>query len=188
LKFVESPLTQEIVQELLDYDPLTGVLTWKERDCHWFKSDRDCRGWNIRFSGKPAFTAVETSGYFRGRILGKCYKAARIIWLWMTGNFPVEEIGHKDHDRLNNKWENLQDASPQENRKNQIRYITNSSGRTGVLWHKRDRKWCAQIRVGGRNHHLGYYADYDEACAARAAAELEYGFSPGHGQPRGMAA
>jgi len=26
-----SELTQEIVRELLDYNPATGVLTWRER-------------------------------------------------------------------------------------------------------------------------------------------------------------
>jgi len=32
-------LTQDIVRELLDYDPATGAFTWKWRDIKWFKAD-----------------------------------------------------------------------------------------------------------------------------------------------------
>jgi hypothetical protein len=64
-------LTQEIVRELLDYDPATGSLTWRTRDRKWFKFDRDQNAWNKRFAGQPALTYCDDQGYLCGKIFGK---------------------------------------------------------------------------------------------------------------------
>lgn len=40
---MEMKLTQEIVRELLDYDPETGIMRWKARAIEWF-SVEDPRG------------------------------------------------------------------------------------------------------------------------------------------------
>lgn len=49
----------------------------------------------------------------------------------------------------------------------------------GVTWHKRDRKWVAQIMVKGRHIHLGYFSTAEEAAAAYAtAANFQEGPAP----------
>lgn len=47
----------------------------------------------------------------------------------------------------------------------------NTSGKNGVGWDKRARKWRAHIRVDGKQVHLGLFRDIDDAAAARTTAE-----------------
>jgi hypothetical protein len=51
---------------------------------------------------------------------------------------------------------------------------TNTSGYSGVHWHRRDRKWIARIRVGDRRVHLGSFDDPVEAARAYNRAALEH--------------
>lgn len=50
----------------------------------------------------------------------------------------------------------------------------NTSGRTGVGWHKVAGKWYATIQHKGVQHHLGLFSDFSEAVSAREAAELKF--------------
>ena len=78
-------LTQKIVRELLDYDPDTGLPTWKKRDVKWFakesrfSSHAQANMWNGKFANKQAFTAKNGNGYFQGKIFGRLFDAHRII-------------------------------------------------------------------------------------------------------------
>jgi hypothetical protein len=50
----------------------------------------------------------------------------------------------------------------------------------GVSWHKKSEKWRADIKVNGRNIHLGTFEDKQSALDARAAAEAKHGFHKNH--------
>ena len=50
----------------------------------------------------------------------------------------------------------------------------NQSGRTGVCWDKEANKWLATISKGGTQLKLGRFVDFDEAVAAREAAEIRF--------------
>lgn len=49
----------------------------------------------------------------------------------------------------------------------------NTSGVSGVTWHKRIKKWQANIQFQGIRYHLGYYTDINSAKKIRKAAEKE---------------
>lgn len=49
----------------------------------------------------------------------------------------------------------------------------NSSGATGVSWHKGTGKWYARIQFKGQKYSLGYYSDKNNAIKVRKAAEEE---------------
>ena len=49
----------------------------------------------------------------------------------------------------------------------------NSSGVTGVHWQRDRQCWVATIHIKGKCKYLGCYKDFDEAAAARKAAEEE---------------
>jgi HNH endonuclease len=183
----DGNLTQEIVRELLDYDPLTGALTWKRRDRKWFRSDRHWTNWNSKFAGKPALNAVHgKKGYLHGGIFYRLYKAHHVIFFWMTGRWPDPQVDHENHDTADNKWSNIVEATNHDNSKNQSLFRTNKSGHTGVS--KVRNRWRAKIGVNraitASDIHLGYFDAFDEACAARKAAERKYGFHPNHGKPK----
>lgn len=50
----------------------------------------------------------------------------------------------------------------------------NTSGKTGVSFHKKTGKWETYISVEGEFIKLGYFEDFEEACAVRTEAELKY--------------
>ena len=171
-------LTQEIIRELLDYDPETGRLFWKKRDRKWFKTDRSFKIWNTKNFGKEAFTCVNACDYLVSGIFGVKYYAHRIIWLYMTGSFPKEQIDHINHVTTDNRFCNLREATNQENSQNQSLHKNNKSGQTGVWKDEVYHKWRAYIR-GKR---ISHFDTFEEAVAARKVAELNCGFHENHGK------
>jgi hypothetical protein len=136
-------LTQEVVHELLSYDPSTGTLTWRKRARNWFQSDGDCKKWNTRYANKPALTHTEKRGVLSGRVLSRNYLAHRVIWLWMTGQWPTDEIDHKNRDPADNRWRNLREATRKQNGRNLSMSKRNKSHRIGVGWDQSRRRFYA---------------------------------------------
>lgn len=167
------------LKELLDYDEITGVFTWKKRhgSHHWIKS------WNARHAGKEAFSSVDKKGYKCGSVLGVMVKAHRVAWLYVHGVWPDDQIDHLNGIRHDNRIINLRDVSNQDNGKNATLSKRNSSGVTGVHWRKSRDRWIASIRCNGKLVSLGSFCDFNEAVRVRKAAEVRYGFHENHGKP-----
>jgi len=121
------------------------------------------------------------NGYRKVRIDGVAYKTHRIIWKMCHGADPVEQIDHIDHDPLNNRIENMREASSVENNRNSSRRKDNVSGVTGVHFKKGNQKWAAKIHVEGKAIHLGFFTQRWHAIRARKLAEIGYGFHQNHG-------
>jgi hypothetical protein len=184
-KGIAMKITQDIVRRLLDYDPDTGLLRWKRRDRSLFGSDRAFNTWNTRFAGKEAGYQISNENkYLYIGIFGRAFLAHRIIFLWMTGDWPSEEIDHVNRDRIDNRWLNLRAASRLQNSKNQPMRVNNKSGHTGVHWLKREGLWRAQINVDTKVLTLGYSADLSRMVRLRKAAEVLFDFDPTHGAAR----
>lgn len=183
-------LPVETLQQLLSYDPDTGLLTWLERDVSWFRNTAGRRAehaqnlWNSKHAGKTAFTSKDTHGYFMGAILGQAHLAHRVAWALHTGSAPTRQIDHVNHLRTDNRATNLREVDVLGNRMNHTRRRTNTSGHTGVVWHPKREQWIAQVKVHSVNHYLGLFADYDTAVAARLAKQAELGFHPNHGKEK----
>ena len=181
-------LNADTVRELLHYDPETGALTWKPRDRRWFKTERSCNAWNARYAGEPAGAhKIHPSGYnyHHVSVLGRCYYAGPLVWLLMTSAWPQGEVDHIDRDPLNQKWSNLRDVSASVNSRNKSAQARiKGQGYPGVNFRRQEGVWCARIGYNGKQMSLGYHKTLLDAVAARKRAEREFGFSPGHGQPR----
>lgn len=176
----ERQLTQEYVRSLFDYDPETGILTWKERPLSHFSTRRAWNSTNSRCAGKVA-GRLDSNGYVEVGIDGKIYKAHRVIWIIQTGEWP-DEIDHDDGVRDNNRFKNLKNGSHGGNMLNKSKRRDNQSGICGVGWHKKDCRWIAHIKVSGKQIRLGGFVNMEDAIAARRAAEAQYGFGKTHGQ------
>lgn len=85
-----------------------------------------------------------------------------------------EQVGHVNHDGLDNRRENLRACSPTENARNRRLRSDNRVGLKGVAWHKGKKKWRSRIRISGVEKFLGYFDCPEKAHAAylRAAEDL----------------
>ncbi|EKM2404021.1 HNH endonuclease signature motif containing protein [Escherichia coli] len=121
--------------------------------------------------------------YLGTKIKGKGYYIHVIVWVMHNGPIPKGyQIDHLDHNRYNNRIENLRLVTNQENHRNMPIRKDNCSGYTGVRWVIERGKWSATICIDGKTKHLGLFRDKDDAIAARQEAEIKYGFHPNHGR------
>lgn len=175
-------LTQQYLKECLDYNPETGVFTWKERPLHYFKREANGKGWNKRCAGTQA-GAIDGKGYVQINLCGKLHRAHRLAFLFMEGRMPDGEVDHLNHVKTDNRWVNLRETDVSGNRTNQKLSSASTCGHTGVYFNRRRKKWVAQIKKFSQIRYLGSFDDIEDAVAARKQAELELGFHPNHGKP-----
>ncbi len=155
---MSDQLTQSRLKELLRYDPDTGLFHWIAN-----RAIKNC-------AGKLAGWA-ERSGYIRITVDQKSYLAHRLVWLYVHGQWPAEEMDHIDTMRNNNRISNLRQVSRESNMHNQRRAHSQSkSGFLGVSPHK-NGKWKAQLRVGKKDHYLGLFTTPELAHAAYLEAK-----------------
>jgi transposase-like protein len=76
-------------------------------------------------------------------------------------------VDHIDNNKTNNCLFNLRWVSQQQNTFNRLMSKRNTSGIKGVSWCKRSNKWLAQIKSKGKNIHLGYFNNIEDAKLAR---------------------
>ena len=163
-----------LIKEFLDYNPETGVLTWKKRQKHHFKEGErqanSCSIWNNKHAG-----TIAGSDDGRNRIVVKIYKntyfAHRLAFVIMKGRDPKAQIDHINGDSKDNRWENLRECFDYENKQNLSPKVNNTSGYTGVWWHKQIGKWCAEIRTRNVKYYLGTFDDPKEAYETYLAAK-----------------
>ena len=141
-------ITQTLVQELFDYRD--GKLYWK---------------FSVARNVKPGAFAgtVKVDGYGSLKIKGKQYLTHRIIFLYHHGYIP-EFLDHINTDKLDNRIENLREATKAQNNRNCGKRKDNTSGIKGVHWETATKKWIAKVSVGGGfQKYLGRYDDIELA-------------------------
>lgn len=157
--------------DLFNYDASTGFLTWKVRAANRLKIG-DAAG------------RLRKDGYLQVTSKSKSHLVHRIIWDMLHPDdllLDSEFVDHIDHNRVNNRPDNLRKVTRMGNLRNQSRRGTNTTGSNGIYWTARENKWNAQITVNYQTKHLGYFESKDDAIAARKMAEKEFGFHPNHG-------
>ena len=98
---------------------------------------------------------------------------------WLSYTYFIEDMGvcpkNLTLERINNEEgyckENCKWASYPEQGLNKRIFRTNTTGITGVYYHKRDKAWSAQTQIGDTTYNLYYGKDFFEACCARKSWE-----------------
>jgi hypothetical protein len=174
-------LTCERARQVFFYEELSGKLIWNRRPEEEFANSRLANIWNQRWAGKAAGT-IDHKGYLIVCVDSHEYRAHRVVWLMHYGMHAENQIDHINGVKSDNRISNLRDVHNIENSRNRSRRQDNTSGHTGVVWHKTVGKWIANIGVNGRLKYIGVFDRKEDAVAARKAAEILYGFHPNHGR------
>jgi hypothetical protein len=153
-------LTAEQLRELLDYDPNTGEFVWRVATTNCVKA------------GQRA-GSVAALGYVHIGLVGKTFRAHRLAWLYIHGEWPAKDLDHINGDKRDNRIANLRLATRPQNCANMGPHKGNKSGVKGVSWCTRDKRWIAGIRINGKRKHLGSFSSIADAAAVyeRAASE-----------------
>lgn len=101
-------LTHEELLGVLEYVPETGTFYWK-----------DTNPSNTR-KGLVAGHVSKIHGYCTICYQGRHYKAHRLAWFYTYGKWPSFNIDHIDHDKTNNRIDNLRDVPQHVNNMNKI--------------------------------------------------------------------
>ena len=151
-------MDQQTVQQMFDY--IDGKLYWK----------KDCKVNKVK--SKQA-GCINDDGYRRIRIDKKMYQAHRIVWLYFKGVLP-ESIDHINGIKDDNRFENLREATHQQNNINVGLKSTNKSGYKNVCWNKKSSKWWVQLRVRGKMKYIGAFDDVELAGLVATMAREKY--------------
>lgn len=158
---MRKPSVDEL-REKLNYDPDTGILTWKK----------------LRNSSRVGQVAksLDVAGYVQISFGTGCvHKGHRVAWAIYHGEWPTGPIDHINGCRSDNRIANLREVDHRTNCQN-VRIgsmINNSTGVLGVWKVKTStlRPYRAKIMSGGKQYHLGGYATVEEAHAAYVEAK-----------------
>lgn len=176
-------LTAERIRQIMDYDRETGVFTWRARQvthkCH--------KAWNAQWAGKAVAVVTvndpQTSGR-KSRLLrigGKYYGEHRVVWAYVTGEWPKNEIDHRNGNSIDNRFENMREATHGQNQRNKKAMRNNKLGVKGVRYDAKRRKYVAQIknyRGVGKSPMIGRFNTLEDAAEAyeREARKIDGAF------------
>lgn len=168
-------ITVNRLKELMTYNQETGEFFWSVN-----------RG--SAKAGSVAgykFNVYPGRSYIRIKVDGLNLYAHRLAYMYMTGEYPENEIDHIDGDGSNNKWANLRHVTPSLNQRNRRLQNNNKSGFCGVMEPREiHNKWTAFVRHKGKTKILGYFDKKEDAIKARLNHNKNNEFHINHGMKR----
>ena len=169
-KVSKQDLTQQLVNDYLSYNNLTGELTWIKRPSKKI------------FKGRRAGHELK-SGYRAITFLGTSYQEHHLIW-FINYNEWVQEIDHINQIKSDNRITNLRSVTHQENSMNMKQLDNTITGNQGIYYNRSKDRYTATIRMNGK-------VVFSKSCAPHLVEDLiierqtkliELGFHPNHGK------
>jgi HNH endonuclease len=143
-------LTLERLKQVLHYDPETGRWTWLERI-------------SVRIQAGKEANYINPDGYHEIGIDGENYLGHRLAWFYMTGEWPIKQIDHRDLCKSNNRWNNLREAEHGQNVTNTNARKNSKTGIKGVFFIPKIKKYHSRIMHNHKLYLLGYFETKEEA-------------------------
>lgn len=153
-------LTQRRLREVLLYSQESGEFKWISPSSLALRP------------GQVAGTAHGGNDYVRLMVDGVRYKAHRLAWLYVHGQWPKHEIDHINGIKSDNRIANLRDVPKNINQQNHRK--ANAGNPTRLIGAVRHGKgFTASIRVEGRLLYLGKFPTAMEAHAVYLEAKRQ---------------
>ena len=162
-------ITQELLKKLFLYGPETGHFI------RLISTSSRARKGNIA-------GYLSSDGYWMITVNGMPQHAHRLAWVYTFGRTPVNEIDHINHNRTDNRIENLREATRTMNERNRTMSKNNTSGHNGIYRPAGRKKWEVQLWINGKKFRGGYFYNIDEAIKARDKLYKKHSFHKNHGK------
>ena len=143
-----TTITKELLHEHFYY--ANGILCWKKQ------SKNKSRNLNSECG------SIHHTGYRVVHFMNKQFRIHRLIFLYHHGYLP-KCIDHIDGNKLNNKIENLREATIKQNGWNRKLSSNNKTGIKGISWVKKYNKWQVYCKTNYKSYFLGYFDSFNDA-------------------------
>ena len=147
----------------------TSRIVKRSKDSKWFYKE-----------GKIIKPFISNVGYkriaLRNGVEQKKYSVHRLV---AEAFLPKEEgrdfVNHKDKNKLNNHYSNLEWVSMTENNCHRFDKTKTTSKYPGVCWIKAKKKYVANMCINKKQKTIGHFSTEEEAYAARCEYEKKNG-------------
>lgn len=138
------------MRDLLNYDPESGVFTWRVARTTWINPGR-------------VAGSLNAEGYRYIKVDGKNYKANRLAWFFVHGVWPDGQVDHINGDKADDRIANLRVCTNAENSQNRRR--------PAGAYRRPDGVFTSFVTVAGKRHYLGRFKTEELARAAYVEAK-----------------
>lgn len=158
---LNNTLTQEQLKKALSYNPESGEFTWIKRI-------------SIRINVGDIAGVIHPHGYRYITLFGERYKASRLAWLYMTGEWPINQIDHINRDRLDDRFCNLREVTNAQNQHN--RSLNKQGTITGIqgVYFTNNNTYMARLKHKGKYVFRKNFKTLEEAQDAIIEARKKY--------------
>ena len=129
-----------------------------------------------RFQAEIAIAKIDKEDYYKVKNYKWCITSDGYVMngknriklhQLILGNRVGHEIDHINHDKLDNRKQNLRHCTRSQN-------SMNRKDVKGYCWNKINKKWQVFLTINYKNIHLGFFNKEKDAINARKQAERKY--------------
>ena len=173
MKNTSPKLARDELLERVEYNPETGVFTWKEVSEARLPKPGAAISFNAKYAGKVVGANDTQNGMPRASIDGRIYYLKTMAFVIMTGKEPKGRTGFLDGNKLNTAWSNLvteKESKAAERDRQSKAALENSNAlkAKGVRWCHQSGRYWAFVALAFTNVTIGHYRSATAATEARS--------------------